>query len=105
MNNIQRFIDDLKFEKEKAQSIVDSEPEDQSIIAAHYEGKVKAFSFSITQAELLLKQQPNNDVPPQLNKHDVMRSVCECEVPYFPNADIEFCSKCNRPTAYTQTDG
>ncbi|MFW5873023.1 MAG: hypothetical protein ACOCVN_03455 [bacterium] len=30
----------------------------------------------------------------------VIKSVCDCEIPYFPTGNIKWCSKCNRKTVY-----
>jgi hypothetical protein len=32
--------------------------------------------------------------------HDVIKSVCDCDIPYFPTGNIKWCSKCNRKTVY-----
>lgn len=33
-------------------------------------------------------------------KPDVIKSVCDCEIPYFPTGNTHWCSKCNKPTIY-----
>ena len=36
----------------------------------------------------------------QLKQPDVIKSVCDCEVPYFPTGNIHWCSKCEKQTIY-----
>ena len=36
----------------------------------------------------------------QCNIADVIKSVCDCDIPYFPTGDIKWCRKCNRKTVY-----
>lgn len=61
MEELQQLIDLLKFEKEKAETML-NEDNGEFLNEAHYLGKVKAFSFCIDEAEKLLKsgreQQP-----------------------------------------------
>lgn len=80
--------------------------------------KVSAFEYAIAEAvkdkEFLEAHSPRtraeenehrvNDIKSQAKKlriAHVSNSVCECDIPYFPTGNIDWCSKCNCKSAYS----
>ena len=72
MKNIQKYIDLLKLEKDKAEKKVNEcYKAKKTSFAVQASGEAWALSFAIQQAELLLKEETAKG----LEKHDFL---CEC---------------------------
>ncbi len=82
------------------------DPKGKKIIDNHVRGlylpeAVKEVMKQICFKISLNTRKPINEAQTeQCNIPHVIKSVCDCEIPYFPTGDIKWCSKCNRKTVY-----